>query len=308
MTRLLFALAALAAIAALALGLQPASGHTPGPPASLCPGSNAVITRGDWQVIAKPKELDFINACLWLPETPDREDAAGRAPGWAAAYRDYVDSRAEAVKRLVNGAGAAQGLRGGVHALDIHRFALIVKNAAQRASSEDDFDVPAWCTDSHRKLRQLSRAAAWQVAHWRSLVERARRHMPESVSLTETVDAINDAAQVGQPHGFVMVSDLARLRDLNAEARTWDGRSLRIVERLVSEAASATGMELLRVVGTVAGADLPKISDYLESSATWVEAGLRRADSGGGAIADLDEEIEKTIVRWAEIVKGSTGE
>jgi hypothetical protein len=132
--------------------------------------------------------------------------------------------------------------------------------------------------------------------------------MAASVTQLETVDAITDAARVGQEHGLVKVPDLQRLSELNAEARTWDGGSVKFVERLLSDAQSAAGMELLRVVGTVAGPDLPKITDYLESSATWVEAGLREAGSGAGTVADLDVEIENTILRWLEMVEEPTGE
>ena len=68
MTRSLTPVAALvAALLALAVALgdsavPPASGHTPGPPASLCPDSRNVVTRGDWQVIAKPEELERVTA------------------------------------------------------------------------------------------------------------------------------------------------------------------------------------------------------------------------------------------------------
>jgi hypothetical protein len=53
-------LAPFAVVATLLLAVAAASGHGPGPPASLCPGSNNVVSRGDWQIVAKPKELERV--------------------------------------------------------------------------------------------------------------------------------------------------------------------------------------------------------------------------------------------------------
>lgn len=251
---------------------------------------------------AKPKDLDYVNACLWRDATSGRADASARAPEWLAAYQDYVAAREKAVERLLSGAGAAQG-SGAIHAVDIQRLTAIVRKAQERAASEDELEVPDWCEEANRKLKALTRASARQVAHWQSLTDRVRTHLPEGVTLTETVDAIVDAVKMGQGHGLVKVPNLQALSGLNDEARSWDAASIAAVERLLTSARMETGMSLLSTVGTIAGADLPRIASYLESSAQWVEAGIQDAESDGGTAADIDAQLEETIKNWFEIVE-----
>ena len=117
---------------------------------------------------ARPKEIDYVNACLWR-EASERPDAAARAPEWVTAYRDYLAVRGKAVDLLMAGIGAAQGT-GGVYAIDIQRLIPIVRKAKDLANSDDDFEVPAWCTEAHRRLKALLRTNGRQIAHWRELI------------------------------------------------------------------------------------------------------------------------------------------
>ena len=241
---------------------------------------------------AKPKELDYVNACLWRDVT-ERSDSEARAPEWVSAYRDYVAVRGKAVDQLMAGIGAAQGT-GGVYAMDIQRMVTIVRKASDIADSDDDFEVPTWCTDAQRKLKALLRTNGRQVGHWQDLIARIRKYLPEQVTLTETVDAMVEAVKNGQDLGFVPVNNLQALEALNTEARNWDSRSIKEVERLVANAEEQVGTSRLVTIGTVVGADLPKIASYLESTSQWVEAGIRAAETSGGTVADVDAQLEET--------------
>jgi hypothetical protein len=57
------------------------------------------------------------------------------------------------------------------------------------------------------------------------------------------------------------------------------------------------------MLGTMVGSDLPKIADYLESTSQWVEAGIRAAETSGGATADVDSQLDVTISTWFKLLK-----
>lgn len=250
---------------------------------------------------ARPKESDYVNACLWR-EGSDRPDIAARTPEWVTAYRDYLAVRGKAVDLLMAGIGAAQGA-GGVYAIDILRLLPIVRRAKDLAEAGDDFEVTAWCAEAHRRLKALLRTNGRQITHWKDLLRRIRYHLPESVTFTETVDAVLEAVKNGQDLGLVPVSNLQDLEALNAEARNWDSKCVREVERLVSSAEGTTGIAALSMLGSVVGSDLPRIADYLESTSRWVESGIRAAEIDGGATADVDSQLAATINAWFELLK-----
>lgn len=257
------------------------------------------------QLPPKAKDLDYINAALWQDSNGQRPDSAARAPAWQAAYQAYVAERAAAVTYFLRGAGAAQG-DGGVHAVDIQRLTAIIRTAKALAASDEDPAVPGWCEKSHRKLKDLTRLSNAQIEHWQGLIDRVRAHLPGGVSLSETVDAISDATNAGQSHGYVKVrDDLAIVHARNEAARSLDAAAITTVEKLVESAKAQSGLQQLSTLGTVAGADLPALADYLEYSARWIESGLAAAESGTGEAADVDEQLKETVRTWFEIVKES---
>jgi len=119
----------------------------------------------------------------------------------------------------------------------------------------------------------------------------------------ETVDAIVEAVKAGHSHGFVKVPYLAVVNARNDAARTLDPGAVTAVERLLDSAQTQSGLPRLTTVGTVAGADLPAIADFLEYSSRWIEAGITGAESSTGAAADIDEQLKETIRIWLEIVE-----
>lgn len=257
------------------------------------------------QLPPKAKDLDYINAALWQDPNGQRADSAARAPAWQAAYQAYVVERAAAVTYFLRGVGAAQG-DGGVHAVDIERLTAIIRKARALAASDEDPAVPDWCEKSHRKLKDLTRLSNAQIEHWQGLIDRVRAHLPGGVSLSETVDAISDATNAGQSHGYVKVrEDLATVHARNEAARSLDAAAITTVEKLVESAKTQSGLQQLSTLGTVAGADLPALADYLEYSARWIESGLAAAESGTGTAADVDEQLKETVRTWFEIVKES---
>jgi hypothetical protein len=253
----------------------------------------------------RPKDLDYVNAALWQDPNVQRPDAAARSTAWQAAYQAYAAERGAVVGHVLEGSGAAQGERGAVHAVDIQRLTAIIRKAAVLAASDEDLDVPGWCEKSHRKLRDLTRLANAQIEHWQGLIDRVRGHLPSGVSLSETVDAISDATKAGQSHGFVRVSDLAIVHARNEAARAWDDAAITTVEKLVESANAQSGLAQLSTLGTVAGADLPAIADYLDDSARWIESGIAAAESGTGTAADVDEQLKETVRTWFATVKES---
>jgi hypothetical protein len=252
---------------------------------------------------ARPRDIDYVNACLWRGGS-DRPDAAARTPAWMAAYADYVAARDTAVDRLMCGIGAAQGV-GGVHALDTVRFFTIVREAKKGADSEEGLEVPTWCSDAQRRLKALLRANAEQITHWQTLIDRIRRYLPENVTFVETVDAIVETVRNGQDQGLVRVTDLHALEELNSTARSWDARGIKEIERLLGDVDGKSGAARLNSVGTVAGADLPRIAGFLESSSQWIEAGILAAEADGGSVADVDTQLNQSVASWLEIVTES---
>lgn len=254
---------------------------------------------------SRPKAVEMVNACLWRPENVTREDAGSRDSEWLAKYAEYLASRSEPIKRLLSGIGAAQGV-GGVHAIDIDRFEPIVKAAYSAVAGGATYDPPEWAVDTERRLNALVRTTRLQVAHWQGLIERIRRHLPAGVTLTATIDAISDATTRGQKHGLAMRSDLQTLVRENEAARNLDDRGVKLVESLLRGIDSANDLDVLRAVGAEAGGDLAQMANYLESSAAWVEAGLRKADASTTEVTDVDIEIEEVLERWRSIVKEAT--
>jgi hypothetical protein len=252
---------------------------------------------------AKPREIDYINAVLWRGGLEQREDEALRAGQWMDAYRAYVVSRKSAVDRMLAAVGPSQGIRGDVHAIDTVRLSAIISKAVNSLDAEIPPIVPSWCEDAHKKLQVLSRSAPLQITTWRKFVERIRACVPIGVSYVETVDAITAATREGKDQGLVMVQDLSTLMDDNEAARDWDFDGFVLVEKLVERAQTEAGLALLSTVGTSAGVDVAKIANYLESSAHWVDAGVRSAEMSGGAKSDLDQEISDRVERWHEIIR-----
>lgn len=270
-------------------------------------GATASLLRGALACgIVPPKsDLDRVSMSLWRDTAP-RADVDSRSAEWASAYQAYVASRAAVIERALGGVGAAQGT-GAVHAIDFTRFAAITRKAEKLARSDSDHEVPDWCRESEQRLKALTRLASRQVVHWQSLLDRVRVYMPHG-SFIDTVDAIEAAVRDGQTEGLVMVADLAGLAARNSAARNLDATSLSQVEKLLTAAASSSGIDLARLVGTTAGTDLQGIAEYLEFSARWVAAGLRQAESSGGAAADVDEMLESVLADWFDVVGGDISE
>lgn len=271
-------------------------------------GATASLIRGAMAcgvVPQKPSDLDYVSACLWR-DASQRADSDSRSLEWTRAHQEYVAARGQVIDRLLAGVGAAQGA-GAVHAVDFTRFAVITRKARKAALGDSGYDVPEWCTDADRKLKALTRLSSRQLAHWQSLVDRVRVHMP-SGSFPDTVDAIESAVRDGQSEGLVLVSDLQGLAARNAAARALDAKSVGDVEKLLAAASTMTGVELDRLVGANAGANLQAIADYLDFSARWVLAGIEQAESASGTTADVDELLEVVLGDWFEIVGGDSNE
>jgi len=251
----------------------------------------------------KPKDLDYVNAALWRDVTGKRADAGARTQEWLTAYQGYVTERGGAVDHFLRGIGAAHGVTGGVHAIDIQRLTPLIRKAKDLAASADELTVPEWCDKAQKRLKELTRVAERQLTHWQGLIDRVREHLPEGVTWVETVDAIIETVKVSQGHGYVKVPDLRALNAHNEAARSWDSGVIKVVERLLDAAKTQTGIGLLSTVGTVAGDDLPAIADYLESSAQWIAAGISDASSSNVTVADIDDQMKQTIKTWLETVE-----
>lgn len=253
---------------------------------------------------SKPKDIDFIDACLWS-DVSDRGDAEGRTPAWLAAYAEYVNARQAPVDQLLSATGPAQGT-GGVYAVDFLRLSKIVRKAKAMADTEDDLEVPSWAEGAHRRLKALIRANQQQIGYWRSLVDRIRALLPSEVTYAEAVDAIVEAVKNGQDQGLVKVPDLRVLQELNTAAKTWDAGEIREVERLLEDVELQSGITKLARLGAPHGVDLERIASYLESSSAWIEAGIRSAEAAGDSVADVDEQLTRLLGYWLDIAKEPT--
>jgi hypothetical protein len=253
---------------------------------------------------SKPKDIDYINACLWS-DVGDRADAEGRTPAWLTAYGEYVSARQATVDQLLSAVGEAQGT-GAVYAVDFLHLSKIVRKAKVVADAEGDLEVPSWAEAPERKLKALLRANVQQINYWRDLVKRIRALLPPDVTFAETVDAIVEAVKNGQDQGLVKVPDLRALQQLNATAKTWDAGEIKEIERLLDEDERQSGTAKLSSLGALHGVDLARIASYLESSSTWIEAGIRTAEAAGNRVADVDEQLSQTLAYWLDVVKEPT--
>ena len=249
-----------------------------------------------------PKDVDLLNALLWADTNHQRTDAAVRRPDWMAAYQSYVTARTAVVDRFMAGVGAAQGVTGGVHALDVNRLLPLLRDAWKKVKAGENLVLPAWCKDADLRANTLGRASGPQIAHWAGLVERARVHLPDGVSYLDTVDAIVETTKAGADLGLVKVNNVPELAAINDAARALDASSITAVEKRVAAANAAEGESRLALVGTEIGADLDRIVDFLESSAKWVEAGLAQADAEGNVATDLDADLQDAVDKWVGIV------
>lgn len=255
------------------------------------------------RVSGVPKDLDLLNALLWIPEAGhQRSDAAVRRPEWTVAYSAYANSRDAAVKRFIAGIGAAQGA-GAVHALDVNRLLPIVRAAWKRVQEGETLVVPAWCKDAEMRSNALGRVAGPQLDHWRGLVNRARAHVPQGTSYSETVDALIETSKVGADVGLVKVNNLPALAETNDAARALDASSIAAVEKVLAAADAAEGEARLSLVGSEVGADLDRIVTFLEASASWVDAGLAQAEAEGDVATDLDANLQEAVDRWLDILR-----
>ncbi|RYF57177.1 MAG: hypothetical protein EOO27_16290 [Comamonadaceae bacterium] len=254
------------------------------------------------RIPTSPKDIDLLNALLWVPEpNHQRPDAAARRPEWLDAYRAYVDVRQAAVKRFIAGIGAAQGT-GGVHALDVNRLLPLLRTAWKRLQEDETLVVPTWCKDADTRSNALARAAGPQLEHWRGLVGRARDHVPAGTSYLETVDALIETTKVGAEVGLVKVNNLPALGDSNDAAKALDGSSIAAVEKVLALADEATGGARLALVGSDVGTDLDKIVAFLEASASWVGVGLDQAAAEGDVATDLDASVQQAVDAWLGIL------
>lgn len=250
----------------------------------------------------KPKDIDYVNACLWQ-DSSARPDRDSRAPEWLSAYDAYIASRAPAVLRFTQGIGAAQGV-GAVYAIDSQRLIRLTRIAKDLANSGDEIGVPSWCTEANRRLKGLVRTSRRQIEHWQTLLSRVRAHLPQEANWIDTVDAITEAVRVGKDLGFVRVANLNPVIELNESARTWNATCVTDVERLLSSVDADAHLEALaRVVGVPIGGDLPRIAEYLWSSAQWIEAGLLLAEGPDDSRSDITVRLDATAQLWSEMVE-----
>jgi hypothetical protein len=247
----------------------------------------------------RPTDSDYVAACLWQDSA--RRSDRSRLPEWDAAYEAYVSVRGKVVERLLEAVGAAQGT-GSVHAIDFFRLVEITKRARRDSLGESDPVVPDWGKEAADKLKALSRLGTRQIAHWQELINRVRSFVPAGASLTDTIEAVGAARRDGQPQGLVLVSNLQDLESRDAAARLLDAKGITEVEKLLGEANGATGMDLQRIVGTVAGVDLKNIVEYLEYSSGWISTGIAQAEQGTPVAADVDEQLNEAIAYWLTIV------
>ncbi len=258
------------------------------------------------RVPEKAKDLDLVNAVLWSDRRQPRLSAGARAPQWWDAYTAYVAERGDIVERFLSGIGAAQGI-GAVHAVDIHRLLPIVREAKARAL--DDGPLTSHLGAKHREEAEGPRSPGADPVG--ALEETGfadpRAHAGRSRIFRDRRCHYR-RRQRGHTQGLVKVSDLAALAARNDAAKSWDATGVATVEKLLIDADGATGITRLILVGSDVGPDLALIADYLEATSDWIDAGLREAASDGGAVTDLDSEIEATIATWLQILQDPEGD
>jgi hypothetical protein len=249
-----------------------------------------------------PKDVDLLNAMLWADTSQVRADAAVRRPDWMTVYSSYVNARVAVVERFVSGSGAAQGVSGGVHALDVNRLIPLVRAAWKKVATGEQLVLPAWCKTAELQGNALGRAAGPQIAHWRQLIVKVREQMPVGTSYLETVDAIIEATKAGAELGLVKVNNLPELAAINDAARQLDANSITGVEKVLAAIEKAEGEARLALVGSEIGVGLDRIVNFLESSASWVGAGLAEADAEGDLSTDLDVSLAAAVDTWFELL------
>lgn len=249
-----------------------------------------------------PKDIELLNALLWADTTHARTDAAIRRPDWMTSYSNYVAARVPVVDRFLAGVGAAQG-HGDVHAIDVNRLMPLMRAGWKKAEAGEILALPSWCAKADLDASALRRAAAPQISSWRELIDRIRKQLPEGVSYLETVDAIIEATNAGGDIGLVKVNNLTALPGINDAARRLDASSIASLEKLLASIENTDGESRVILVGSEVGADLDRIVEFLESSARWVDDGLKQAESEGDVATDLDVSLTEASTTWLQIIE-----
>jgi hypothetical protein len=231
-----------------------------------------------------------------------RGDAALRTAEWNRLLDWHRTVRANLVEALRSSCGVSQGT-GAVHMVDAHRLLPLLHTAAGQWSWETPAGkVPDWLRAAVQGFSEYGRVVSMQVDRLREWVGKVRERLPRGTSYSDTVEAIAQALDgaVGVGVGPTNLDQIRR--DLLA-ACGWNARPLEALERDLDRLdRQPNGDALLVAAAPDRGPELAPLATFLDTSGTWLSAGLQRASlranpGGDDAVAQLNALLE----RWASI-------
>lgn len=253
------------------------------------------------QLRPKPRLRDFVEAALWSGDHHVRVDDS-RHEQWIQAEAKYLADRRATVATFRSALGASQGAGGAVHAVDDPRVREIVRSASKAVDSVILDETPSWARGSEQSRLRMVAVIDRQITEWDGVLRVIRDQVPEGVSYLGTVDAVKAATELGSTQGYVR-ANLADVEAANDAARKRDFAAVTQLEAALDLARASDGLARWSVVGRAVGAEAVSIARYLRDTATWLDAGLRDAESRdlAGAL-DIDSDIDSVLARWGDIV------
>lgn len=261
--------------------------------------------------IAQPGDSpeDLLSAAVAKLNGHSRTDADSRGPRWTRLLDTHLPERGELVLKLREAIGTAQGTAGGVHAVDANRALRLVRVAA--AEWTLGTNTPNWATRAARPFAgaNLEAAVAQQVESLADLLREIRLRLPAGTSLRETVRAVTAAFEAGERASLVLVQDLRQVRESNQLAADLKSAPVDKLERDLDRlAGAASWSDRLAVAAEDRGTGLTQIRDFLKSSESWLEAGLKTPlSTPSEETKQLVDELSAVTADWVDITARLAG-
>ncbi|MEG3632172.1 protein DpdH [Micromonospora palythoicola] len=235
-------------------------------------------------------------------------DAALRTARWVDSFEKHRVHRRALVAELRQLLGVAQGSSGAVRILDAGRAMPLVRQAAAHWAWEPGTAAASWYRDAAAPLRHFETLVETQLTMLREHRSRLAEWLPVGASVSETLDAVEQAFQEATKVGLLPGGEMRQTFPTQLTAmKTRDWRIVEQLRRDLERVESAEDAQWRRACITAAsrdrGADLGALMSFLPSCDDWLTAGLQAAHlRTGGLGEDLAEQVRQVHTEWEQIV------
>lgn len=253
------------------------------------------------------KSAALLSAAL-QHQSDQRGDSEIRSPLWARLDGMHNGQRAGLVTEIRNALGAAQGASGAVQTIDAMRAIRLVAAAAKSWKVEPTDSRPFWCLEPARTLGALESAVDDQIERLRELAREIRLRLPRGTSFTDTIQAVQQAIDVGEHRGFVRHDDLPGLKQRNAAAATARSQGLDSLERDLDSLTEDSPYERrLAVAARDRGPGLAAMRNFLIENEQWLHVSLALAEDQrpDHDAVDLVARVGDVVKQWQALAEGA---